>query len=471
MFGLYPQLTGESRGITQATDNKLSTGVIATGPSTFEPAPRAQPLAAASPTSMNRMDATTDPRSFMFGAPGVSPIPDTGVAPAAAVATDVQRGGNTGSLRDFSKELSTVPRDLPAGLQEGVIYKTKGANGETVYSGQNVKDGAGMVNGQGNSLKMGGSVTTLPAGATPGNAGLDGQVAAARMAAAQRGDFAAVAQSYGQEGFNGVKPDLPGSAESLRKQANAYAQTPGWSRSRYQAMMNSAERADAAQATKYASDNTLRGNIYEADQRAATAKGANMRADRSFALDEKRFALEQDKSAQSQRESADKALDSKLESFYTTTGSDGKAVTDRNAIGETKQAVTAHIGTLAAAARAKGDEKTANELEKQGPNALGAEGLQRLLTQLEVRRRTAASNSNFNPFGGKYVESANPSDFDVVGTDKGLLQDQYRLRNGSRVPARQLDYSGGGNAILPNGLDVRTQRFDMVKDRSLRNQN
>lgn len=68
-----------------------------------------------------------------------------------------------GRSRDFTNELASVPRNLPADLRDGVVYKTKDANGRTVYSGRNVGDGAQMVDGMGATLRGGGgTVSTVP---------------------------------------------------------------------------------------------------------------------------------------------------------------------------------------------------------------------------------------------------------------------------------------------------------------------
>lgn len=69
-----------------------------------------------------------------------------------------------GPLRDFTKELASVPANLPVGLREGVIHKTVDANGRAVYSGKNVGLNPQMVDGAGRDLEMRGSVTTAPAG-------------------------------------------------------------------------------------------------------------------------------------------------------------------------------------------------------------------------------------------------------------------------------------------------------------------
>ena len=62
---------------------------------------------------------------------------------------------------DFTKALSTVPDQLPAGLRDGMVYKTKDAKGNVTYSGRNVSGDVSerMLNGDGTSAgKMRGSL-------------------------------------------------------------------------------------------------------------------------------------------------------------------------------------------------------------------------------------------------------------------------------------------------------------------------
>ena len=56
---------------------------------------------------------------------------------------------NIGPHPDLTQALASVPQNMPAGLRDGAVYKTKDANGRTVYSGTNVKQGADMIDGQG----------------------------------------------------------------------------------------------------------------------------------------------------------------------------------------------------------------------------------------------------------------------------------------------------------------------------------
>ena len=102
--------------------------------------------------SKNAPTAPTAP-----AAPSYTPRPDS-VAPwgnesRRQIANINAPSAPVRGVEDFTKPLSTVPADLPAGLRDGMIYKTKGANGETVYSGRNVSgDVSGrMLNGDGTS--------------------------------------------------------------------------------------------------------------------------------------------------------------------------------------------------------------------------------------------------------------------------------------------------------------------------------
>lgn len=67
-----------------------------------------------------------------------------------------------GASRDFTNELAGAPKQLPGGLREGVVYKTKDANGRTVYSGANISGDIQMVDGMGRNLQTRGDVNTLP---------------------------------------------------------------------------------------------------------------------------------------------------------------------------------------------------------------------------------------------------------------------------------------------------------------------
>lgn len=93
-FGFYPQLAGGQR-TSYATDQKLRSGVVATGPSTFEPAVDPAPPAPPAPVGGGdgrRMGATQDPRSLTFAgssAPAPAPSSDGALGRAAAMASNL----------------------------------------------------------------------------------------------------------------------------------------------------------------------------------------------------------------------------------------------------------------------------------------------------------------------------------------------------------------------------------------------
>ena len=67
----------------------------------------------------------------------------------------------TATFNDLSRELNTVPQNLPTGLRDGVVYRTVGPGGRVTFSGQNVREGAQMVDGQGRHLRNLGERGTL----------------------------------------------------------------------------------------------------------------------------------------------------------------------------------------------------------------------------------------------------------------------------------------------------------------------
>lgn len=74
-----------------------------------------------------------------------------------------------GAARDMSRELASVPRELPNDLRKGVIHKTMDANGRPVYSGIDVGADAQMVDGMGRGLRGGGTLSVV-GGMAPGEA-------------------------------------------------------------------------------------------------------------------------------------------------------------------------------------------------------------------------------------------------------------------------------------------------------------
>jgi hypothetical protein len=231
--------------------------------------------------------------------------------------------------------------------------------------------------------------------------------------------------------------------------------------------------ASDQQLAKMGNQTTLRGQdlSYDSAIHGHNSTAASNRARMMYDIgkDQRDFAAQRSDKAFDQRETYAKDTRAKLESMFTTKDSDGKSVVDKDAVASHEAGITAHIGNLIAAAEKRGDAATADALRQKGAAAMGEDGLQKLITQLEVKRRSQAGHSGWNPLAGNHVDSADPSDYDVTGIKRGILQDQYVTRNGSQVRLRDLDYSKGGSSILPNGMaDTPTQRFQIIKQPKLR---
>lgn len=208
------------------------------------------------------------------------------------------------------------------------------------------------------------------------------------------------------------------------------------------------------------------------DMSAATAREQGRRQqqqqDRQFQLDVTKVGLDQAKVNFDQRQQADKDLDGKLATLYRD--AEGKPDTAR--VATMKSAVVGSIASsiqrLEAIPQNSPDyaeaQKKAAALRQKGAAGLDDATLQRTIAQEEMRQRSAQGASRFNPFAGKHVDSANPADYDIVGRDNGIFQDQYRLRGGSTVPVNNTRYEeGNANAVLPD-LKTPTTRFDILKN-------
>lgn len=212
-FGVFPQLAGGKR-TSYATDNALRSGVVATGPASFAPAltpaaPVGPAITADGPGT--RMNAQQDPRSTVaaLSAP-VVPAPRAPAAPGATA---------TAALPD--------PASPPPG---GVIRRLGNS-----YSGTDIGPGATIDNAR----NPGAGVTTIPGGAVSGTPSVDASLAAARTAAADRGDFGAVRDSYAAQGQGfGGQPAGGMSADQLQRIAMSPAGTIGRTFARKQLLAN-----------------------------------------------------------------------------------------------------------------------------------------------------------------------------------------------------------------------------------------
>lgn len=240
VFGLYPQVTGGSNRATHATDNALRTGVVATGPSTFQPAPPVAPLVTALPAGV--VPSTAGAGRGSAASFGVNP--NAPVMPAPAAATQAQMplpagvspsdaGAGRGSLNPALAG-TVAPDDLSGPRLAGAVGSTAGmpvdgADGVRKFKTQDGRTLYSNVAGAADNNKLMSAnpgLQTIPSfqgtGAGPATAGgapalgargagsgsLDQQLSAARSAAADRGDWDAIKASYAAQGqtFNGGSP-------------------------------------------------------------------------------------------------------------------------------------------------------------------------------------------------------------------------------------------------------------------------
>lgn len=162
---------------------------------------------------------------------------------------------------DMSGALATVPRDLPD-LNAGRVYKTKDANGRTVYSGRDVQDGAKIVDGRG---AITGQLNTSAAPPSAGGNSFDRELASLRELGAAR---AAADPGWG----GGVGSMGPSLRDMARRNAETTASSidPRTAR-RGERQLDGMDKQDIANtqagAQRYGADAGLRGTMYAADAR------------------------------------------------------------------------------------------------------------------------------------------------------------------------------------------------------------
>lgn len=174
VFGMYPQLADNTR-TSYATGARLRSGVSAAGPASFPQAAPATPLAAASPTSLNRMDATSDPRSLLSTPPAgpvgrVSSMVNPSVTAESQMAQQAQVAP-TGNSADAAPTTAQAALQTPKfgtasqpvnvgasrgnalaappasqALGFGGVQKTVGPDGRTLYSDGNAASDASLMN-------------------------------------------------------------------------------------------------------------------------------------------------------------------------------------------------------------------------------------------------------------------------------------------------------------------------------------
>lgn len=464
-------------------------------PSARAPA-RAKPVA---PAAGAVQDVAAEPLAF--------PMPDSispaGAAPTARSFRPGDVGGGRGFINPPTVEQSTtlrdtlngVPRDLPASMVSGDIYKTRDPRtGSVTYSGRDVKAGARMVNEDGMQLGQRGGVSTVPG--MP-RAEIDAALARKAAGEAVAQPVQTVATVVGARGAR-MEDDLRAKTDAPERDALlAWRMKAGGLSHQDKRQMIALDNQNAVDAanrdvTRRGQDITERGNVGARDAarlqaevamrgQDITARGQDMSSatarqqgrmqqmqqDRQFQLDVARLGKDVAQQNFQNRQQADKDLDTKLGTLYP--GEDGKpdAVRVATVKAGVMSAISGSIAQLEAIPPNSPDyaeaQKRAATLREKGAAGLDDAALKRLTVQMEIQQRNKEGAGRFNPWAGTYVQSDNPADYDVVGVDKGITQDQYRLRGGGSMPVNDLRYDEGtSNSILPD-LKTRTNRFDDLK--------
>jgi hypothetical protein len=223
------------------------------------------------------------------------------------------------------------------------------------------------------------------------------------------------------------------------------------------ASMYGADQSAGAQ--RYGADARLRGDIAQAGASRANATIAAQASLRKDALDRG----ERDRSFTAGRnDEAYKRQEDMLKGMAT--GPDGKV--DNTQLSELRSQTNAFLSEAISAARKRGDTATAAKLEQEGPSAVGAPELRQYLAAQKLDKIAQQSNGRL-PWNGDYRATDNPGGRTIVGMDKGLLWDQAKLSDGTRVPANSLRYSGGGAMSGLNPWSVPTDEFNSLDPKGL----
>lgn len=148
---------------------------------------------------------------------------------------------------------------------------------------------------------------------------------------------------------------------------------------------------------------------------------------------------------------------------------DGKV--DEGRLAALRNNAQAFIGTAIDAARKRGDEATARQLEREGLTALADDPSLMRKYAAAMKLDAAARRRN----GGNYVGTDNPGARVVNGvTPRNMvgLGGEVVMSDGTRVPRNRVEYDPN-SGILPNGLahidpwSNRTTEYDSIDPRGL----
>jgi hypothetical protein len=202
-----------------------------------------------------------------------------------------------------------------------------------------------------------------------------------------------------------------------------------------------------------------------ANQRAL-AKIEQMNKDRQFGLDVAKFGEEKAKTMFAQREQAEAAHNKWVESAFTTTDKDGKAVPDHARIANFNNAVQQSMGSMIQLLQQKGDPTSlakAQELQSKGLAALDDKDRAYLRT-LFLRSERFGQTRGVGPFSASGPVSSDLTKFAITGTDNGMLQKRYTLRGGQSIGQNDVKYTEPANAVLPDTFKTPTTDLGPTAD-------
>ena len=352
-------------------------------------------------------------------------------------------------VEDFTKPLSTVPKDLPAGLRDGMVYKTKGANGETVYSGRNVSgDVSGrMLNGDGTSAgKMRGSVDTSAGVPTFGGGGyaVDNN---APTGAAKQAQINATLRN--PDGSTWSARDNAVMAANLRDGVDPYRGTSRQPKAdplaalRAKAMdSNAIGHNGAAKMLMAAEQNQSAERVADAGKQSARAAAelAQLNDDRKYELDVARLGLEAANKNRDDKRAGEEAFSKRITSMI---GDDKDGVVAARVRNGANVFLADSIRAAEAELRQNpGNAKAARDLKRLQDGGVGALD-DKMISDLVLGQQgnaAAAEYAGMAPWSGKAVDTAAP--IKSLKLKKGLLFDDYVSDSASGkqvIPARALE--------------------------------
>lgn len=139
-------------------------------------------------------------------------------------------------------------------------------------------------------------------------------------------------------------------------------------------------------------------------------------------------------------------------------GPDGKVDPDKERA--YLNSIDALLGNAIKAATDRGDHKLAEQLTRQGRAGVDSQIAQQHTARLKSAQ-IASGAHGWTPWSGTHIKSDDPTDYDIVDEDKGLLWNTTRLKGGSSVPS--WNYKGGLNPFAAG-----TTEFDSIGGHKLR---